>query len=297
MKMWEDEHELGSKTLLNGYVVPNGQTGMQDINDALDHLFNHQNVGPFISRLLIQRLVKSNPSPAYIGRITAVFNNNGSDVRGDMKAVVKAILLDTEARDLNAINDPTNGKLREPFFRFTNLMRAFNFSNPQNKFWDAGWGIQNELRQYMFNAPSVFNFFSPDFRPAGPVAQAGLTGPEFQLLNSYTAISTINFMYAKLDWNYVLDIPGPDHEIRGQTYDIDQPSPDLTAEIALLDDIDALIDRLNLLLTYGSLSSDMREIIKTAVTGYADSDSNLDIEVVRFAIYLFMICPEYAVQV
>ncbi|MEM7335996.1 MAG: DUF1800 domain-containing protein [Chloroflexota bacterium] len=297
MKMWEEEHEPGSKTLLNSYVVPNGQTGMQDISDALDHLFNHQNVGPFIGRQLIQRLVKSNPSPAYIGRITAVFNNNGSGVRGDMQAVIKAILLDDEARNLSYINDPTNGKLREPFFRFTHLMRAFNFSNPQNKFWDAGWAIDNELRQYMFNAPSVFNFFSPDFRPAGPVAQAGLTGPEFQILNSYTAISTINFFYGKLDWNYVLDIPGPDHEIKGQTYDIDQPAPDLTAELALINDIDGLIDRLNLLMTYGTLSTEMRNIIYTAVSSYKDTNPNPDLRVIRFAIFLFMICPEFTVQV
>ena len=296
MTMWEEEHEPGSKTLLNGHIVPNGQTGIEDINDALDHLFNHQNVGPFIGRLLIQRLVKSNPSAGYIGRVTAVFNNNGSGVRGDMQAVIKAILLDDEARNLSYINDPTNGKLREPFFRFTHLMRTFNFSNPQNKFWDAGWSVGNELRQYMLNAPSVFNFFSPDFRPAGPVADAGLTGPEFQLLNSYTAISTINFFYAKLDWNYVFDLPGTDQVINGQTYDIDQPAPDFTTELALLNDIDALIDRLNLLMTYGTLSTEMRQIIYTAVSSYA-SNTNVDIEVIRFAIYLFMICPEFAIQV
>ncbi|MCP4416282.1 MAG: DUF1800 domain-containing protein, partial [Chloroflexi bacterium] len=111
MKMWDEEHEPGSKTLLNGYVVPDGQTGMDDLNEALDHLFNHPNVGPFIGRQLIQRLVKSNPSAAYIGRVTAVFNNNGFDVRGDMQAIIKAILLDDEARNAIFITDPTHGKL------------------------------------------------------------------------------------------------------------------------------------------------------------------------------------------
>ena len=296
MKMWDEEHEPGSKTLLNGYVVPNGQTGIEDVNEALDHLFNHPNVGPFIGRQLIQRLVKSNPSPEYIGRITAVFNDNGSGVRGDMQAVIKAILLDDEARNPSFITDPNNGKLREPFFRFTQLVRAFHYSNPQDKFWDAGWDVENSLRQYMFNAPSVFNFFSPGYRPPGPVGDAGLTGPEFQLLNSYTAISTINFWYSRLEWNYVIDLPDPDDEIRGQTYNLDQPEQDLTYEVALVGDIPSLIDHLDLLLTYGTLSTEMRAIIETAVSGY-DADGADAVDVVNFAIFLFMSCPEYAVQV
>ncbi len=265
MVMWEEEHEPGPKTLLNGYVVAAGQTGVDDINEALDHLFNHPNVGPFIGRQLIQRLVKSNPTPAYIGRVTAVFNDNGSGVHGDMKAVIKAILLDDEARNTNFINNPHHGKLREPFFRFAQLMRTFHYNNPQNKFWDAGWSVGNELRQFMFNPPSVFNFFSPDYRPPGPLSDTGLTGPEFQLLNSYTSISTINFMYSRLDWDYVLDLPDPTEIIGGQTHNIDQPQPDLTYELTLINDIPALIDHLNLLLTYGTLSDEMRAIIDTAV--------------------------------
>ena len=296
MKMWDEEHEPGFKTLLNGYVVPDGQTGMEDVNEALDHLFNHPNVGPFIGRQLIQRLVKSNPSPEYIGRVTAVFNDNGSGVRGDMQAVIKAILLDDEARNPSFITDPNNGKLREPFFRFTQLVRAFHYSNPQDKFWDAGWGVENDLRQYMFNAPSVFNFFSPGYRPPGPVGDAELTGPEFQLLNSYTAISTINFWYSRLEWNYVIDLPDPDDEIRGQTYNLDQPEQDLTYEVTLVGDIPSLIDHLDLLLTYGTLSIEMRAIIETAVSGY-DADGADAVDVVNFAIFLFMSCPEYAVQV
>ncbi|MFZ1397887.1 MAG: DUF1800 family protein, partial [Candidatus Promineifilaceae bacterium] len=174
LKMWDSEHEPGPKTLLNGYVVPGGQTGLADVNEALDHLFNHANVGPFIGRQLIQRLVTSNPSAGYVGRVTAVFNNNGSGVRGDMQAVIKAILLDDEARNPVHITDPTHGKLREPFFRFTQLVRAFHYTNPQGKFWDAGWGVENDLRQFMFNAPSVFNFFSPGYRPPGALGANGL---------------------------------------------------------------------------------------------------------------------------
>ncbi|KAA3665478.1 MAG: DUF1800 domain-containing protein [Chloroflexi bacterium] len=297
LKMWDEEHEPGPKTLLNGYVVPAAQTGMQDVNNALDHLFNHPNVGPFVGRQLIQRLVKSNPSPAYIGRVTAVFNNNGSGIRGDMKAVIKAILLDDEARNPAFISDPNNGKLREPFFRFTQMVRAFHFSNPQNKFWDAGWGAEGNLRQFMFNPPSVFNFFSPTYRPPGPMGTAGLVGPEFQLLNSYTSISTINFWYSRLEWGYVIDLPDSEKVIKGQTYDLDQPEPDLTYELTLLNNITDLIDYLDLLLTYGTLSTEMRGIIETAVSDYAATAPDDDKSIVKFAIFLFMLCPEYAIQV
>ena len=296
LKMWDEEHEPGSKTLLNDYVVPDGQTGMDDVNEALDHLFNHPNVGPFIGKQLIQRLVKSNPSPGYVGRVTAAFNDNGSGVRGDMQAVIKAILLDDEARNTVHIDDPTHGKLREPFFRFTQLVRAFHYSNPQDKFWDAGWGVENDLRQYMFNAPSVFNFFSPGYSPPGALSDGGLTGPEFQLLNSYTAISTVNFWYSRLWWGYVIDLPSEDTEIRGQTYDLDQPQPDLSYEETLVGNVPDLIDYLDLVLTSGTLSTEMRAIIETAVSGYKDDGADA-VDVVKMAIFLFMSCPEYAVQV
>jgi uncharacterized protein (DUF1800 family) len=298
MVMWDEEHEPGPKTLLNGYTIPDGQTGMQDVDAALDHLFNHQNVGPFIGRQLIQRLVKSNPSAAYVARVTAVFNNNGSGVRGDMQAVIKAILLDDEARNSNYINDPHNGKLREPFFRFVQLMRVFHYNNAQNKYWDAGWDIEETLRQFMFNPASVFNFFSPTYQPPGPISAAGLVAPEFQLQNSYTAIATMNFWYQRIEWNYILNLPGSNEIINGQTHDIDQPVSDLSYEIILATNIANLIDHLDLLLTYGTLSTEMRGIIETAVTDYAttgNTPSSRDI--VQFAIYLFMISPEYAIQV
>ena len=296
LKMWDEEHEPGSKTLLNGYVVPSGQTGMEDVNEVLDHLFNHPNVGPFIGRQLIQRLVKSNPSAGYVGRVTAVFNNNGSGVRGDMQAVIKAILLDDEARNSTHITDPAHGKLREPFFRFTQLVRAFHYTNPQGKFWDAGWNVESDLRQFMFNAPSVFNFFSPGYRPPGALSANGLTGPEFQLMNSYTAISTVNFWYSRLWWGYVIDLPDPTAEIRGQTYALDQPEPDLSYEVTLLGNIADLLDYLDLVLTSGTLSPEMRAIMETAVSGY-QADGADPVDVVKMAIFLFMSCPEYAVQV
>ena len=126
---------------------------------------------------------------------------------------------------------------------------------------------------------------------------AGLVGPEFQLLNSYTSISTINFWYSRLEWGYVINLPKSDDVIKGQTYDLDQPEPDLTYELTLIDNITGLIDYLDLLLTYGSLSTEMRGIIETAVSDYAAADYDDDESIVTFAIFLFMLCPEYAIQV
>ncbi|MEM8934376.1 MAG: DUF1800 family protein, partial [Acidobacteriota bacterium] len=184
MVMFEPEHEPGPKTLLGGFVVPAGQTGMQDIEAAIDHLVAHPNVGPFIGRRLIQCLVTSNPSPAYVARVAAAFDDNGMGVRGDMKAVFKAILLDTEARDESKLTDPTFGKVREPFVRWVQLGRTFHATSPTGRFRHFGGldpGGENVdnievvfLGQYPFFSPSVFNFFSPTHQPAGTLTNADL---------------------------------------------------------------------------------------------------------------------------
>lgn len=298
MLMDDSEHEPGEKVLLYGVVIPAGGTTLSDVNAALDNLFYHQNVGPFIGRQLIQRLVKSNPTPEYIGRITAVFNDNGDGVRGDLQAVVRAILLDEEARDETYLSHATAGKLREPFFRYVHLMRAFNYSNPQEKFWDAGWTIESELRQFMFNPPSVFNFFSPDYVPPGPMGAAGLRGPEFQLMNSYTAISTMNAIYMEFEWGTLMNFP-ENEDLYGTTYQFDRPMPDWTTELDLAaNDIDGLIDHLDVLLTFGTLSPGMRQIISTALNSMAEADwNNEPHDIVKLAIYLFLVSPDYAIQV
>ncbi|MEM7798005.1 MAG: DUF1800 family protein [Chloroflexota bacterium] len=299
MKMFEEVHEPGPKTLLEGYVVPAGQSGMQDINAALDHLFWHQNTPPFIVVGLIKFLVKSNPSPDYIYRVVQVFKDNGSGVRGDMQATVRAILLDDEARSLYYITDPTNGRMREPFFKLVQLMRAFDYANPQNKYWDSGWRIEREIRQFPFNAQSVFNFFSPGFVPAGPLAANQLTGPEFQTLNSYTAISIINFWYETLDWKYVFDLPDENTPVRGATVSVDQPQPNLAYLTSLVEaeDFDTLMYFLDTLFTYGTLSQASWDIIKSSIVGYAAEETEGTEAVVRFAIFLFMVSPEYNIQV
>lgn len=295
LEMYDQFHEPGAKQLLNGFTIPAGQTGMQDINDAIDNLFNHPNVGPFIGRLLIQRMVKSNPSPAYIARVATAFNDNGSGVRGDMQAVVKAILLDDEARNPTFINDPENGMLREPFVRYTHLCRAFEAFNEEgeNLFYNSGESAAEVLGQYPFASPSVFNFFSPDYRPLGPLDSQGLVAPEFQIMTSVTAVTLSNFWdLAVFDW--LMEVPEglePDDPPGTMMPAVSPVLLDLDPYWQMEGDVNALIDAFDLLLTYGTLSAEMRTIIHTALSGL---DDDWD-EVIRFAIILFLNCPEYAI--
>lgn len=296
MEMWESLHEPGEKRLLNGTIVPAGQTGMQDINAAVDNLFNHPNVGPFIARLLIQRLVKSQPSPAYIARVATKFNDNGSSVRGDLQAVVRTILLDDEARNPTYINEPGHGMLREPFVRYTQLCRAFEAQNEQGEklFYNFAEYQEEQLGQYPFASPSVFNFFSPDFRPLGPLEQAGINAPEFQIMTSVSAVKTANFWQDALFEGDLMHTPEQVNEAEEKMPYVSEVAVNLASYNAMDGDVTALIDRLDLLLTYGSLSSEMRNIISTALTSLHEQEEEWEM-VVRFAIYLFLNSPEYAI--
>lgn len=189
-----DYHQSGPKLLLNGVTIPGG-SAEADLDAAIDSAFNHPNTGPFVCRQLIQRLVTSNPSPAYIGRVAAVFANNGAGVRGDLRAVVRAILLDAEARDPSLGAAGRFGKQREPVLRFANLLRAMNVSNAggRNAVHELD-GSESSLGQSPLLAPSVFNFFSPNYRPAGAIATAGLVAPEFQITTETTVVGGLNFL-------------------------------------------------------------------------------------------------------
>ncbi|MEM7128014.1 MAG: DUF1800 family protein [Chloroflexota bacterium] len=305
MEMWDSLHESGEKRLLNDAVVSSGQTGMQDVNDAVDNLFNHLNVGPFMARLLIQRLVKSHPSSGYIERVATAFNEGtfngeGSGTRGDMQAVVKAILLDDEAREPSFINEPTHGMLREPFIRYTQLCRAFEAKNEngENLFYNYAEYSSEQLGQYPFASPSVFNFFSPDFRPLGPLEQANINAPEFQLMTSVSAVKVANFWEDAIWEGDLMELPEEIEETDDPEEKLPTISPvflDLEPYEPLEGDVDALIDRLDLLLTYGTLSNDMRTIMSTTLTAlYGEIDDWGD--VIRFALVLFMNCPDYTIQ-
>ncbi|MEM7802520.1 MAG: DUF1800 family protein, partial [Chloroflexota bacterium] len=301
MAMFDQFHEPGEKRLLNGEVVPSGQTGLQDVNDAIDNLFNHPNVGPFIGRLLIQRLVKSNPSHAYIGRVAAAFNNNGSGIRGDMRAVIKAILLDAEARNPSFISDDTHGMLREPFIRYTQLCRSFEArnANGENLFYNAGYQAAENLSQYPFASPSVFNFYMPDYQPLGPLLNGDVDAPEFQITTSVSTIKYFNFMEQIILGDELMDIVGreaedPDEELTSTIPPISNVGLNLDPYAAMEGNVAAVIERLNLILTYGSMSDEMLAIISQAVTDLYSADGDWD-DAVRFAILLFMTSPEYAI--
>ncbi len=208
MRMFDVEHDVAAKTLAFPGLAPLnlpartasnpdlGTAGNADLAATLDHLANHPNVGPFIGRLLIQRLVTSNPTPAYIGRVSAVFANNGSGVRGDLKAVIKAILLDPEARDPARLAVVTHGLVREPYTRYVALARALGAA-PADPVSSGGRyrgfsGLDGDFLQRPLSAPSVFNFYSPDYRPPGAARDANLVSPELQIINSVTSISGPN---------------------------------------------------------------------------------------------------------
>ncbi len=205
MKGWDAEHDLAPKTLLRGLTTPartaspddTGAATLADVDAAMDNLFQHPNTGPFVCRRLIQRMVTSNPSPAYLGRVAAAFADNGQGARGDLKAVTRAILLDPEARGFAVSEGPTFGKAREPFLRCVNFATAFNAAA------QVDWYVLDNFALDHFeeplHAPSVFNFFLPDYSPPGALTQAGLAAPEFQLLNATSAVTGPNYF-----WNAAL---------------------------------------------------------------------------------------------
>ncbi len=281
MAMYEDHHEPGAKYLLNGFVVPAGQSGMEDVNTAIEHLINHQNVGPFFGKQLIQRLVKSNPSPAYVSRVAAAFNDNGSGIRGDMKAVIKAILLDEEARSCNWYNDSVQGKLKEPIIRFTHFARAIGGISDDGKFWNYGPDYSNGAGQHPMYSFSVFNFYWPDFQPIGPIASQGYVAPEFQIFNSNTSIGFVNFVNEWAVNETLLESKGGDEDI---------VLTNLDEIITHAQDTEDLLNYLDILLTNGMLKDDTRQIISTIVDPMNDP-----YEKVKLAIYLMVISADYTI--
>ncbi len=256
---WPSEHDHGSKTLLNGYVAPAGLDPLTDLNGALDNIFQHPNIGPFISRQLIQHLVKSNPSPAYVSRVAAVFANDGSGVRGDMKAVIGAILLDSEARanDDGTNDQPTDGHLQEPALFIAGMVRAFGGQMTDGNYFATDMA---NMGQDIYSANSVFNYYSPGYRLPPPV---GLSAPEFQINTPNNAVYRANLVgdifsqYSNKVQSY-----GP-----GTTVD-------LTPYVALAANPTQLINALDLALTRGAMPSAMKTAIVNAVT--ADAGGNLD---------------------
>jgi uncharacterized protein (DUF1800 family) len=280
MRMYEAYHEPGPKYLLRARYVPAGQSGLQDVEAAIDNLFGHPNVGPFIGRRLIQRLVTSNPSPEYVRRVASVFRDNGHGVRGDLAAVVRAVLLDPEARIWPTSTNTTRGRLAESFLRRVQLARAFDAESPAGLFPIEDPGAPVDFGQRPLSAPTVFNFFLPDHQPMGPIGDAGLFAPEFQIITAVTAIASADQLDTQIHRTMNFDDEMALNEVR----------LDLSDEIVLAPNVPALIDRLDLLLMYGHMSGEMRQILVGAVSQLADPTARA-----QLATYLIAISPEYAV--
>ncbi|MEM8955258.1 MAG: DUF1800 family protein [Verrucomicrobiota bacterium] len=285
MFAYQPMHEPGVKNLLNN-TNTNG-TIQQDLDAAIDNLFNHPNTAPFISRLLIQRLVKSTPSPAYIARVATAFNNNGSNTRGDMKAVLRAILLDPEARNGSSLSDSTHGKLREPVVRHLHLARAFNISSSNGTFRNVPLAAIESYNQQAMLSPSVFNFYLPDHQPNGSLKDGDLFAPEFQITTATTTIKTINFWQQSIPSDSLLTLLeefGPPPTL----------TMDYSDEIALANDPDALLNRLDILLTRGQMTPAARTIIRNALVS-ANNANVTPGEIVRFAVTLIAASPDFAI--
>ncbi|MDQ6679409.1 MAG: DUF1800 domain-containing protein, partial [Pseudomonadota bacterium] len=247
-------HSVSAKSFLGVTIAAQTKSDSEgDLKIVLDTLFNHPNVGPFIGKQLIQRLVTSNPSPAYVARVTAAFNDNGSGVRGDMKALWRAILLDPEAR----LTNPSNafGKVREPVVRLGNYMRAFNATSTSGRY--SGIGLTDDpatsLNQTPMFAPTVFNFFRPGYVPTSKlITDANLVVPELQITHD---LSVAGYM------NYMRNIVAVD-----KTRDIQQ---DYSTEKALANDPAALVDRIDLLLLGGRMPVALKTQLVAAVTSRA----------------------------
>lgn len=273
-------YETGPKQFL-GTTIPDATDARTALRMALDALFAHPNVPPFVSRQLIQRLVTSNPSPAYVGRVAAVFTNNGLGVRGDLRAVVRAILLDPEARDPARLQDPAWGKLREPVQRFVHWARAFRATSAGG-IWDIG-DLSDpgaRLGQSPLRSPSVFNFFRPGYVPPHTtLADRRLVGPEFQITNESTVAGYVNFMQRAVAGRNIGDLRAD--------YSSLQP---------LAANAQALVAEVALALTAGHMSAATQSLIATAVQSMpAKTDTDL-LNRVHATLTLVLASPEYIVQ-
>jgi uncharacterized protein (DUF1800 family) len=272
MALYEAEHDLTAKVLLNGTTLPAGQNGTQDLQDALDNIFNSPNVAPFVCTQLIQHLVTSTPSPAYISRVSAVFANNGSGVRGDLKAVVRAILTDTEARAGDTNSSFDGGHLREPVLFITAMIRGLGFTNTDvNGSYFSLSSQSTKLNEEPYRANSVFNFFPPNY----VIPASTVNAPEFAIEN--TATATLRLSLADSFVN---------NKISGFNVDLSN-----TSALGVLAANPAnLVDALGALFMHSQMPTNMRTNIINAITPLTSNAQR-----VRIAIYLVVTSSQYKV--
>ncbi|RCS56764.1 DUF1800 domain-containing protein [Parvibium lacunae] len=287
MQFYPSFHSTSAKTFL-GTTIPANTPADTTLRLALDRIFNHANVGPFISKQLIQRLVTSNPTPAYVARVAQVFNNDGTGVRGNMRAVIAAIFLDSEARNAANLSNNQFGRLRDPIQRMAHWMRSFGAASVSGRYqlWNTD-NPANSLGQSPMRSPSVFNFYRPGYvPPSTELATASLVAPELQITHETSVVGYINAMQGA-----IANGTGQSREI----------AANYSNELPLASNPAALVDRMNLLLMGGQMSSTLRSNIITAVTACVTPSCGSTAALnqrnrVNIAILLTMASPEYLVQ-
>ncbi|MCE2596803.1 DUF1800 domain-containing protein [Motilimonas cestriensis] len=282
MQVWPEYHSELEKTLLNGTVVAANEGPENALKLALDNLFQNDNVGPFIGKQLIQRLTTSNPSADYIARVSQVFNDNGSGVRGDLKAVVYAILMDQEARDLSQAPEHF-GKLKEPLLQTAQLWRELNAYSQSGYFYT--WDLASTHGQVPLGSPSVFNFYRPDYQPLS-LAGTELVAPEAQIANSATSIGLLNYHYSSLVWR----IASTKDQTAGNQILVDL-SPH--AQIVEQEGKAALVEYYNQVFLSKQMSDELRQELLSVFDWAAKYDLEYQI---AYCLFLLVVSPEYVHQ-
>ena len=295
MQHYAAQHETGTKQVLNypgalptGALIPANQSGPRDLQDALDNIANHPNVAPFLSKQLIQKLVTSNPPPAYVQRIAAVFNNDGTGRRGNLGAVVRAILLDAQARPATSGTAPVAaGKIKEPLLRLTQFWRAYSAQSASGKSGVArnfAGGVTAVFGQGPGLSPSVFNFYSPGYAPPGEIATQGMVAPELQLATEYLNTQATNYFWTQAIGRTITQAP---------QLNVDDMYITTSEEIALAADSEALVNRVadRLLGSPARLSTELKAQTKAQV----ERSTNVNTRVAD-AIYFVVTSPEFVLQ-
>ena len=268
----DSSHDMTSKTLLNGTVLPAGQTAQQDLTQGLANLFNHPNVGPFVCKQLIQHLVTSTPSPAYVSRVAAIFANDGTGVRGNMQAVIAAILLDQEARAGDTNSSYDGGHLREPILFITAMMRGLAFTNTDvNSSYFSLSGQSSKLSEEPYRAGSVFNFFPPSY----VIPETTINAPEFSIEN--TASSILELSLADSITN---------NKITGFSVDLSNTSTLGT----MAANPTTLVNYLSMLFMHSQMPSNMQSTIVSAITPLTNNAQRA-----RVATYLVITSSQYKI--
>ncbi|MES2982244.1 MAG: DUF1800 family protein [Verrucomicrobiota bacterium] len=300
MSHYPEFHDTQERVILGGHVIPASTDGVDRMSQALDALFQHPNTGPFISKQLIQKFITSNPSPGYVSRVAAVFNDNGSGIRGDLGATIKAVLLDYEARAIAPRQSYSFGKPSEPLLRFARALRVL----PRNATipGDPNYYINLQYtlpEQAPLLSPSVFNFYQPGYSNPGPIARAGLLSPEFQIFAETNALRQANTGFSMFNWGIWTSEEMPSGDDYNFTIDYTSlveilNTPNFTPQQAQAKLIDHLDDRF----LFGAMSPQLRSQISAtfaALPSWYNYTTERQTQRARTALYLIFNSPEYFV--